>query len=345
MNIYDISKKAGVSIATVSRVLNESSRVSEKTKDKVLRVIAEMGYTPNVFARGLGLNTMKTVGILCADSSDTYFAQAIALIEQELRHNGYNSILCCTGFALETKKSSLRLLLSKRVDSIILIGSSYIEPDDGDNDYIREAATEIPIMTINGALAGNGIYSTLCDDYQGTLHATETLLDEGKRSLVYLYNAHSYSGERKVRGFLDAHGKRQLPVPDERLLFVDSISGSLSGIVERLHALHDTGLPIDGIVASDDRLAAAALKFAKAGELAVPGEFAVVGYNNSDIAEFCDPELSSVDSRLELICRHCIRTLLQVLEGKEMPQQTMFSATLVHRGTTSPIIGKDGISR
>lgn len=75
MTIYDISKKAGVSIATVSRVLNGSSSVSEKTKEKVLNVIEQCGYTPNAFARGLGLNTMKTIGIMCADSSDIYLAR------------------------------------------------------------------------------------------------------------------------------------------------------------------------------------------------------------------------------------------------------------------------------
>ena len=77
MNIYDVSKKAGVSIATVSRVLNGNAKVSSKTKDKVLAAIKELDYTPNVFARGLGLNTMKTIGIMCIDSSDIYLANAV----------------------------------------------------------------------------------------------------------------------------------------------------------------------------------------------------------------------------------------------------------------------------
>ena len=100
MTIYDISKKAGVSIATVSRVLNGSSNVSEKTKQKVLNVIEQCGYTPNAFARGLGLNTMKTIGIMCSDPTDMYLASAINFLETELRSQGYNSILCCTGFEL-----------------------------------------------------------------------------------------------------------------------------------------------------------------------------------------------------------------------------------------------------
>jgi len=77
MNIYDISNKAGVSIATVSRVLNGNDNVSEKTRQKLLKVMRENGYVPNVFARGLGLNTMMTVGIMCANSTDSYLASAI----------------------------------------------------------------------------------------------------------------------------------------------------------------------------------------------------------------------------------------------------------------------------
>ena len=115
MTIYDISEKAGVSIATVSRVLNGSSNVSEKTKKKVLDVINQYEYTPNAFARGLGLNTMKTIGIMCADSSDLYLAKAIYYIEQKLRANGYDSILCCTGYELETKMASMNLLITKKV--------------------------------------------------------------------------------------------------------------------------------------------------------------------------------------------------------------------------------------
>ena len=84
INIYDVSKKAGVSIATVSRVLNGNTRVSEKTRDKVINAMKELDYTPNVFARGLGLNTMKTIGIMCIDSSDIYLANAVYYLEPTL---------------------------------------------------------------------------------------------------------------------------------------------------------------------------------------------------------------------------------------------------------------------
>ena len=85
MNIYDISRRAGVSIATVSRVLNNSPHVSEATRKKVMAVIEGTGYVPNAFARGLGLNTMKTIGLLCPDASDPYLSQALTFLERAFR--------------------------------------------------------------------------------------------------------------------------------------------------------------------------------------------------------------------------------------------------------------------
>ncbi len=105
MNIYDVSEHAHVSIATVSRVINGNPNVSEKTRKRVLAVMDELGYTPNVFARSLGLNTMKTIGIMCADSSDPWLAEAVYFLEKQLRSSGYDSILCCSGYLPETKRS------------------------------------------------------------------------------------------------------------------------------------------------------------------------------------------------------------------------------------------------
>ena len=179
MNIYDVSNRAGVSIATVSRVLNGNPNVSEKTRTKVLAVMDELGYTPNIFARGLGLNTMKTIGIMCSDSSDLYLANAIYFLERELRKGGYDSILCCTGTDLETKQKYFDLLRSKRVDAIILAGSKFVELIDKDNAYLIEAGKELPIMLVNGYLEGENIYSTLCDDRMAAHHAAGLLIASG----------------------------------------------------------------------------------------------------------------------------------------------------------------------
>ena len=161
MTIYDISKKAGVSIATVSRVLNGSDKVRPATRKKVMDIIEKYDYTPNAFARGMGLHSVQTIGILCADSSDLFLAKAVYYLEQELQSNGYESLLCCTGYNLDIKKNYLNLILSKKVDGIILVGSNFIGTNEEENQYIKDVSAQVPIMLLNASFDYPNVYSTL----------------------------------------------------------------------------------------------------------------------------------------------------------------------------------------
>ena len=194
MTIYDISKKAGVSIATVSRVLNGSDKVRPATRKKVMDIIEKYDYTPNAFARGMGLHSVQTVGILCADSSDLFLAKAVYYLEQELQSNGYESLLCCTGYNLDIKKNYLNLILSKKVDGIILVGSNFIGTNEEENQYIKDVSAQVPIMLLNASFDYPNVYSTLCDDYTSMFEATVSMLDAGIEDILYLYNSNSYSG-------------------------------------------------------------------------------------------------------------------------------------------------------
>lgn len=334
MTIYDISEKAGVSIATVSRVLNGSSNVSEKTRKRVLDVINQYEYTPNAFARGLGLNTMKTIGIMCADSSDLYLAKAIYFIEQKLRSNGYDSILCCTGYSLESKMSSMNLLITKKVDGIILVGSNFIYEKDSENKYIFDAAAQVPVMLLNAALDAPNIYCVVSDDFTSMYEATLQMIQAGTKDILYFYNSTSYSGKRKLAGYRAAMEERKLLKSGNFLQFYQGSHEDIPAMTEHLMKLHEKGFSFHGIIAADDTLALAAVKYAREAGLQIPRDLSIIGYNNSMLTNCCDPEISSIDNKLEILCQHLITTLLGVLEGKEMPKKTVFSGEIVKRGTT-----------
>ena len=334
MTIYDISEKAGVSIATVSRVLNGSSNVSEKTKKRVLDVMNQYGYTPNAFARGLGLNTMKTIGIMCADSSDLYLAKAIYYIERKLRANGYDSLLCCTGYELETKMASLNLLITKKVDSIILTGSNFIYENEADNKYIVDAAAQLPVMLLNADLDAPNVYSVVSDDFTSMYEATLQMIDTGIEDILYYYNSNSYSGKRKLAGYRAAMEERNL-LNEERLLqFYHGSHEDIPAMTEHLLKLNHSGMRFHGVIAADDTLALASVKYAKEMGFRIPEDFSILGYNNSILAHCCEPELTSIDNKLETLCQHLITTLLGVLSGSKMPKKTIFSGEIVKRGTT-----------
>ncbi len=327
MNIYDISKKAGVSIATVSRVLNGSDKVSAATRARVLAVIEQAGYMPNAFARSLGLNSMQTVGMLCADASDVYLAQAVQYLERELRENGYTAMLCCTGYALKDKQAYLELLLRRNVDALFLVGSQFIESTKEGNAYLLQAAQKVPVFLLNGSLNGENVYGILCDDEQATYELTQKVLKAGACSPVYLYRYFSDSSARKCAGFSRAceeaglSGGRCFACPgsfDEARAFLEQCPVA----------------DFDAVLAADDGLAVGAVKYALAHEKRLPEDLQVAGYNNSLLSTCSTPELTTVDNRVEFLCATAVSLLMQVLQQKDVPQKSTYSATIVPRETT-----------
>lgn len=335
LTIYDISKKAGVSIATVSRVLNGSDNVRPSTRKKVMDVIEKYDYTPNAFARGMGLHTMHTIGILCADSSDLFLAKAVYYLEQELQANGYESLLCCTGYNLDVRKNYVNLILSKKVDSLILVGSNFIGTTEEENEYIKEGSTQVPIMLLNAAFDYPNVYSTTCDDFSTMFDATSSMLNAGISDILYLYNSHSYSGKKKLGGFKAAMEANHAANYKDLIHYCDANHSSINDVAALLERIADSGKTIHGVIAADDSLAIGAIKYAQKKGLRIPEDLSVIGYNNSILTSCCSPELTSIDNKLETQTQQLVQTLLGVLDGKEMPKKSVFSGKLIERGTTN----------
>lgn len=328
LNIYDIADKAGVSIATVSRVLNGSPNVSAKTKEKILRVIEEEGYTPNVFARGLGLNTMKMIGILCTDVSDIFYAKAVSVIENALRQYGYDSLLCSTGNRLGDKQKYIDLLLAKRVDAIILIGSAFKE--ESDNTHIEKAAAKVPTIIINGLIDAPNTYCITCDEYTAMYENVISLIKRGCHNILYLYDVESYSGIQKLNGYRAALKDCGLPAPSSLILKVDK---KMEVIEQTVSDLLDKGPSFSAILASEDLLAISAMHALYKRGYKIPEDIPVIGFNNSLLCECTMPKLSSVDNMVETLCTTSVNVLRDVFDGKTVTPKMTLSAKLVERDT------------
>ncbi len=286
MNIYDIAELAGVSIATVSRVVNDSPMVSEKTKQRVRKVMEENNYTPNVFARGLGLDSMKTVGLMCPNVADAYMARAVAYLEQNLKEYGYDCILYCSGYDDEERRVAVNSILQKRIDALVLIGSSYAE-DDEDSEkvkYIREAAKQVPVFMMNGCIRGENIYCALCNDFQAAHMAVTELIQTGKEDILFLSDSHSYSANQKLKGYQQALRDAGMPVNEKLCVYVEN---RIDRVRDLLLSRND--LMFDAVFATEDGLAIGALKYAKMRSLSVPRDISIIGYNNSELSVCCDP--------------------------------------------------------
>lgn len=334
MNIYDISKRSGVSIATVSRVLNNSPHVSVKTREKVLAVMTECGYVPNAFARGLGLKTMKTIGLLCPDASDAYLAQALAHLEKSFRFHGYNCLLACTGREREARAESVAQMKERHVDGLVLMGSTFIEDHEQNNEYIRSAASSLPVVLLNGSYPCDNVYCVVCDDQRATMEATCYLMDTGCKKILYLYHSRNYSGRKKLAGYQAALQQRGLPIDETLIRFFGEDKMSVVQVRDYLLALHHEGIAFDAVLTSEDVLSVGAVKYARTLGLSIPDQLSIIGYNNSPLCLCSDPELTSVDNKLQAICDQCVSAMLGALEGRDIPQKIVFTGELVKRGST-----------
>ena len=332
MNIYDIAKLAGVSIATVSRVVNGSPRVSEKTRQKVLSVMEENNYTPNVFARGLGLDSMQIIGIICPDVADAYMARAVSFLERRLKEYGYDCILYCSGHEQQKKEEAVDLIMKKRIDALILVGSTYTGYGDGDAssaEYIRRAAEKIPVFLINGKISGENIYSVYNKDEEAAYDAVSRLIRSGRKRVLFLTDSRSYSVSQKMEGYERALRENGLPVPGELKLLTEN----------RIHLVRDIllarrVLQYDSVFATDDALAVGAVKYANAKGLKIPEELSVIGYNNSEYSVCCEPELTTIDNTAEKLCNLTIDNIMKLLKGEDVPAEVPVECMLVKRCTT-----------
>lgn len=330
MNIYDIAKLAGVSIATVSRVVNDSPKVSEKTKEKVRKVMEENDYTPNIFARGLGLGSMKTLGIICPDVADTYMAKAVSYLEKNLQGYGYDCILYCSGYDAEDKQQAIERILKKQIDALILIGSDYVAETPEQSSFLHMVAAQLPVFFINGYMEDENIYCVLVDDFQAVYEAMEEMIFAGKKEILFLSNASSYSASQKLLGYKTALLDHHMEVNPKRILFSEN-----SIYKTRDMLLKQRNLSFDGVIAVEDGLAIGAIKYAHSRGLRIPGEINVIGYNNSELSISCEPELTSIDTRVEILCKTAIDSIMSLLGGEEIKQKQVVKCHLIKRDTTN----------
>ena len=218
------------------------------------------------------------------------------------------------------------------MDAIILAGSKFVEMRPKDNSYLIEAAKDLPLMLVNGYLEGENIYSTLCDDHAAMHHAATGLLKSGRRRILYLYTSYSFSGVNKMEGYKDAYRDFGLPLNES---LICQCAKDISVARDTLLGLHGQGLEFDAVITSDDSLAVGAVKYAHEAGISIPDQLSVIGYNNSLLSRCTDPEITSIDSKVEALCTTTINTLMGVFSGMNVPSRTTIASDLIKRQTTN----------
>lgn len=313
-SIKDVAREAGVSIATVSRVLNDIDVVNEDTKKKVLDAIKKLGYRPNIVARSLKTQRTKTIGILIPDISSQFYPEIVRGAEDVANIYDYNVILCNSDFDVEKEKEYLRVLKEKMVDGVIYMSSSL-------NDEILDLINELDLKTIlvetkdkEGTLP-----SVTIDNVSATYEGSKYLIEKGLKNLAFIgVNSDNKNawGDRYL-GYKKAMDEAGLEVNEELVYFNNlKVKTGYEGAVEIINS----GKKFDGIVCASDEIAMGAINALRDNNIKVPEEVSVIGFNNNYASAIFYPKITTISQPSYDMGSVAMRMLIKLLNKKELEE-------------------------
>ncbi len=290
ITVTEVAKKANVSIATVSRVLNSSVNVSSEISDRVHRAVKETGYSPLALQSGSVRKSLKTVGILVPDLHNLFYSYEIMGIEDELERSGYSVVLCHTHEDIDKEEKYLNDLQKKAADGIVMIGS---RKRSVSSDHIVEIAATIPVVMINEHIFGSNVYSVVVDVVDGAYKAVTHLLESGHTKIGLINGPDEYSTfSQKEEGYRLAMNKFGADILSEHLVVTSQYEEGGYEAACKLLSLPDCPT---AIFVSSDQMAIGVLSAIHEAGLNVPGDVAVVGFSNMPLASRLSPPLTTID--------------------------------------------------
>jgi LacI family transcriptional regulator len=312
--IKDIARIASVSHTTVSRALNNQSRIRNETKEKILSIAKELNYSPNFIARSLVMNRSRTLGLVITTIANPFYTELAQGIEATSRKLGYNIILCSTQSDLETEKLYIDMLRSKGVDGIIFTSAHMDDPN------IVELAEEgFPIMLVNRKtyhpIVKEKVDYVGIDNIQGGFLAVEHLIRLGHQRIGIIGGSSESSvGFERLEGgkkALEGYGLKQI---DDYFLEGDFLkeSGYRGGM--KFIKMAD---PPTAIFAANDYMALGAYQAVVEEGLKVPEEMAIVGFNDIEFTAMKGVELTTIGQKKYEMGALSVETLVEKIEGRE----------------------------
>ncbi|MBP8793274.1 MAG: LacI family DNA-binding transcriptional regulator [Lutibacter sp.] len=288
ITIHDISRELGIDSSTVSRALNNSSRVTQKTKDKILKKALELGYQRNSLASKLRTNKTNTIGVIVPRISRHFFSTVIAGIEETAYEAGYNVIICQSLEDIKREKKLVETLLSNRVDGILI--SVSIQTVDA--DYLR--TNDIPLIFFDRPYNVSENTNVIIDDYKASFEATEHLILGGCKNIAHFSGPQELElYRRRKKGYIDAMMKHNLEIKSDYI-----IESRLMKEDGEENAKTLLKLPkVDGVFSANDTAAISAILFLKKQGVKIPEEIAFVGFSNEPIASVIEPSLTTINQK------------------------------------------------
>lgn len=300
--LSDVALRAGVSVTTVSRVLNNRGALSNEVKRKVGDAIRELDYHPNEVARSLLTQRTRLVGLILPTVADPFFGEVAAEVEVFLAEEGYKMLLCDSLDSAHREAQYLSLLLANQVDGIIT-GSHNKEIEN-------YRTTNLPIVAIDREIS-DAIPNIRNDNYGGARAATELLIECGCTSILHITASDTVTNSRAT-AYRDAMASAGLPEQVLTYGFARERSERRATIEDWLD--HN---PVDGIFASDDLSAMMAVEWARRNDVDIPQKLRIIGYDGTTLLRQIFPGLTTVQQPIREIARSAVSLLLKRVAGED----------------------------
>jgi len=326
MSIQKIARLAGVSVATVSRVLNNSDTVKALNREKVLHAIKASNYQPNLLARQLRTARSSMILVMVSDISNPFCAELVKGIEEQAEKNSYRILLCNSGSDIERSRSSLQLLAGKMVDGIITMDAFSKLPE------LAQLIGETPWVQCAEYADAGDVSCVGIDDVQASKHVVAYLAGRGRKRIALINHDLSYKYAQ-----LRQAGYQQQLIHEARSWQAITYATELSFNAGKraMEALLRAPERPDAVFAVSDTLAAGALSAIHAAGLRVPQDIAVTGFDGSDLAEMVTPPLSTLAQPSRDMGRKAFTLLLNKIDQPDSPaQRIMMDWHFVVRAST-----------
>ncbi|OPJ57027.1 LacI family DNA-binding transcriptional regulator [Alkalithermobacter paradoxus] len=316
VTIKDIARLAGVSTATVSKIINnKDDSISKDTRDKVIRIMKESNYVPNTIARSLVTKKTKTIGLVIPDIANPFFPELARGAEDKANKEGYNLIICNTDDDTAKEDRYVSMLVEKMVDGIIFTASS-----ERTSDFISLRNTKIPIILVDRDIDLEGINGKITvDNFIGAYEGTRHLIEQGHKDVIFI------AGSLKSKTSIDRLNGYKKALQDYSIEFKEEnvIEGSYKTEwgYEAVSNLLNKKQNFTALFCANDLIAIGAIKALKENDIKTPQEVAVLGFDDIYISKLVDPQLSTVRQPIYEMGYKSVEILIDILKNKSSKEK------------------------
>jgi LacI family transcriptional regulator len=331
VTLHDVADLAGVSHQTVSRVINNSTRVRPETKERVEAAILELDYRPNVIARSMAKGKTRTLGCIAPNLTDPVFAKIIEGAQTEARRQGY-FILIGSASNETHVRPLLDELLNRRVDGMIILNA---RDDDRYKMLLPLISNGSPVVYIKNSPDKEAVSSVRCDDVLGGYLATKHLLDLGHEQIaVILGPTNEQCTPERLEGYQKALTEAGIEYQEKLITQGDWSALSGSNAVKELIS---SSAHFSAIFSMNDRMAAGAIRTLREAGNLIPQDYSVIGYDNVPLAELIDPPLTTIHQPLDQYGEQAVKILIQTIRDPYSERIDLcISPELIQRKSSAP---------